>query len=298
MINNKNSKNNKNIKNNNIIKELSFSQKVKSELASVKEHSKLSRHILLRGILYGMRRSNGVSTLTCENEAVLNLLQHLLSQHNPVTFEKSVSVITDSTPIFTDSVSDIGGDRETGLFLRGVFLACGVVSDPEKEYHLELVPQTEEKNEVLLTMINERGIAIKKSSRKGQPFLYIKESESIADFLTYTGAVNCSMEIMNIKILKEVRNNVNRTVNCEAANIDKTAKAAGKQLSDIEYIQNKKGLEFLPPELRQIAEIRLENVEMSLRDIGESIEPRLSRSGVNHRLRRISAIADELRKGD
>lgn len=282
------------------LKELSFSQKVKNELAAVKENSKLLRRILLYGLLYGMRRNKNVLTLTAENDAVLNLLKKLLEQYNFTSAEKSVSVeygdiLTSNFPYLNDEIAVFGNDRETGLFLRGVFLACGTVSDPGKEYHLELSPASEDKTDALYTFINERGIAVKKSSRKGQAFLYIKESEVIADFLTYTGAVFRSMEIMNIKIYKDVRNNVNRTVNCEAANIEKTAKAAGKQLTDIEFIQSAKGLEYLPPELRQIAEIRLNNVEMSLKDIGEFCEPRLSRSGVNHRLKRISGIADDLR---
>ncbi|MCL2077983.1 MAG: DNA-binding protein WhiA [Oscillospiraceae bacterium] len=185
------------------------------------------------------------------------------------------------------------GDNETGLFLRGVFLSCGTVSDPVKDYHLELNLPDENKREELFTLITENGIAIRKSAGKNR--LYIKESELISDFLTYIGAGVNSMEIMNAKILKELRNNINRTVNCEAANIGKTARAAGKQIADIELIYKKKGKNFLPPELRQVADLRLNHFEKSLKEIGEECEPKLSRSGVFHRLEKIGNIAEKLK---
>ena len=187
-----------------------------------------------------------------------------------------------------------GSDSSTGLFLRGVFIACGVVADPNKEYHLELAASLE-KCRSLFTLINESGMQIKESVRKNQPFLYTKDSEGIADFLTFIGAMLSAMEIMNVKIYKGVRNNVNRAVNCEAANIDKTVAASRKQCEDIELILSRKGWEFLGEELRQVAQLRLEHEDLSLRELGELTEPKISRSGVNHRLRRISEIADKLR---
>jgi hypothetical protein len=257
---------------------MSFSNDVKNELCRIKETSKAARKVLLHGMLYGMKKSS-------MNEQAFILLKELAGEFD--------IKITDSRKV-KDSIN-ITGDRGRGLFLRGVFLTCGTVSDPGKNYHLELNLSDEKKLDILYNLINEIGLTIKKSIRKSRPLLYIKESELISDFLTYIGAGVNSMEIMNTKIYKEVRNNINRAVNCEAANIGKTARAAGKQIADIEYIYSKKGPLFLPSELKTIADIRLQNFEMSLKEIGEMCEPRLSRSGVFHRLEKICNIAEKLR---
>jgi len=139
---------------------------------------------------------------------------------------------------------------------------------------------------------------MKFSERKSQAFLYCKESEQIADFLTYIGATKHSMELMNVIIYKGIRNNVNRAVNCVSANIDKTTRVAGKQMRDIEYIlsveaSTKKSL--LSPQLREVAMIRRDNADMSLGEIGEALELPISKSGVNHRMKRIGEIAEGLR---
>lgn len=134
---------------------------------------------------------------------------------------------------------DCSGDDAFGVYLRGIFLVCGLVANPEKGYQLELFLHDESKCRTLLSMIEEHGMGAKLSSRRGSSFLYIKESEKISDMLTYMGAMMQAMEIMNVKIYKEVRNNVNRSVNCEAANLDKTIAAAQKQADDINYIFEK-----------------------------------------------------------
>ena len=287
---------------------MSFATDVKNELIEVSDHSK--QDILLYGVLYGMRGTD-FPVLYSENQAVIEYLKKLLSgEQYEVTssFKRNTTqyalTITEydgllrkynfrSAAVNTEFVD--GNDVDTGMFLRGVFLACGSISDPNREYHLELTLSTEEKCSAIYSLINEQGMSIKKSTRGGQAFLYAKESERISDFLTYIGAMLHSMEIMNVKIYKDVRNNVNRAVNCEAANIGKTVAAAQKQIEDIELIEQLKGLNSLSEDLRQVAEIRLENADLSLREIGEMLNPPISRSGVNHRLGRISRIADSLR---
>ena len=287
---------------------MSFATDVKNELIEVSDRSK--QDILLYGVLYGMR-GNELPVLYSENQAVIEYVKKLLSgeKHEVTSSFKRNAVqyaltVTDCetlserfnfrSPAVNKEYVD-GNDVDTGLFLRGVFLACGSISDPNREYHLELTLSTEEKCNAIFSLINEQGMSIKKSSRGGQAFLYAKESERISDFLTYIGAMIHSMEIMNVKIYKDVRNNVNRAVNCEAANIGKTVAAAQKQVEDIELIAERIGLNSLNEDLRQVAEIRLENRDMSLREIGEMLNPPISRSGVNHRLERISKIADSLR---
>jgi len=114
--------------------------------------------------------------------------------------------------------------------------------------------------------------------------------------MTYMGATNCSLQLMNVKIYKDVRNKVNRVTNCETANIEKTVAAAAAQLEDINYIFDTRGIDFLSDDLRELAELRADNPEMSLRELGEALSTPLTRSGVNHRLKRLSKIADELRQ--
>lgn len=189
-----------------------------------------------------------------------------------------------------------GDDLSTGFFLRGVFLSCGTVSVQKAGYHLELSLYTEEKCGRLLRLINEHGMNVKRSSRAGVPFLYTKNSECAADFLTYIGAAHSAMEIMNIKIYKDFRSGINRVVNCEAANLGKTVAASAEQIAWIRAIEEKKGLGFLSPELRELARARRENPDVSLSELGRLLDPPLSRSGVNHRLERLKKIAEELKE--
>lgn len=133
-------------------------------------------------------------------------------------------------------------------------------------------------------------------SRKGDFVVYLKGSEQIADLLTYLGAQQASMELIQVKMLKEVRNYVNRTTNFTTANIGKTASAAAQHIRAIQKIERKMGLEGLPEDLRELAQLRLDNPEMSLRELGESLSEPISRSGVNHRLRRILEIAEDIER--
>lgn len=182
-------------------------------------------------------------------------------------------------------------------FFGGVFISCGSLSDPNKDYHMEFVFQNMDICNFLgLILIDNYGIVPKQTERKGQQVVYIKESENIEDMLTLMGAQSCSLEIMNIKIFKDIRNKVNRAVNCDNANIEKTLRAAKKQIADIELIEQTVGLEQLPDELREIAELRLENPDLNLKELGAALSRPVSRSGANHRLARIAEIAEKIRK--
>jgi DNA-binding protein WhiA len=182
-----------------------------------------------------------------------------------------------------------------GVFTAGVFLASGSVNDPEKEYHLEFCSPEEKIAEELISLLGEIGVNAGITVRRGQYIVYIKGSESIEDTLTFINAQQCTLELMNVKIYKDVRNKANRITNCDNANINKVVKASMKQVEDIKLIAEKRGLESLTDELRQVAEIRLESIGLSLQDIGESLEPPISRSGVNHRFKKLAKIADEIR---
>lgn len=202
-----------------------------------------------------------------------------------------------STYKLIDSVRTINSEiivtNSIGEFTAGIFLSCGSVNDPAKEYHLEFAVPTEVLAEELTVLLGDIGVNAKTAVRRGQYIVYIKDSESIEDILTFIGAQKCTLEIMNVKIYKDVRNRANRLANCDSANIDKVVNAAIKQTEDIRFIESSDGLDSLSDELREVAEIRLENIDMSLKEIGDILS--ISRSGVNHRFKRIAKIAEDIR---
>ncbi|MBO5320157.1 MAG: DNA-binding protein WhiA [Ruminococcus sp.] len=191
---------------------------------------------------------------------------------------------------------DIISTGSLGVFAAGVFLASGSVNNPEKEYHLEFTAPDESLAAELIALLGDIGVTAGHAVRRGQIVVYIKGSESIEDTLTFIGAQQCTLELMNVKIYKDVRNKANRIANCDNANINKTVDAAMKQVRDIRLIAETDGLDSLTDELREVAELRLDNVDMSLSDIGESLSVPISRSGVNHRFMKLAKIAENIRK--
>ncbi|OPJ54985.1 DNA-binding protein WhiA [Alkalithermobacter paradoxus] len=186
-------------------------------------------------------------------------------------------------------------DQCKRAYVRGAFLGCGSISDPEKTYHMEFVTNNSEFSEELKNLINELGFNSKIVNRKNSYVIYLKESEQISDLLNLMGAHTALLNLENVKILKEMRNNVNRIVNCETANLSKTINAAVRQMENIKYIKDTVGLDYLPENLIEIAKIRLEYEDMSLKELGEMLYPPIGKSGVNHRLRKIDRIAEELK---
>lgn len=182
-------------------------------------------------------------------------------------------------------------------FLRGVFLACGFVTDPLRDYHLEFVIPFRNLARDLtgfLLDVGELNLQPGFLNRKGSCIVYVKGSERVADLLTFMGAPSAAMQLMQVKMLKEVRNNVNRKTNFEAANIGKTAAAAARQMIAIEKIMKSPAFAELPEELRELAFLRLHNPDMSLKELGENLSRPLSRSGVDHRLRRILKLGEKI----
>jgi cell division protein WhiA len=181
-------------------------------------------------------------------------------------------------------------------YIRGSFLGGGSISNPEKTYHVEFVTHNLDYAEELSRLINSYSISSKVIQRKGSYIIYIKEGEQIVDLLNIIGAHTSLLELENVRIMKEMRNNVNRLVNCETANLSKTVNAAIRQVESIKLIQEELGLQRLPKNLREIAELRLVYPDESLKELGDLLSPPVGKSGVNHRLRRIEKIAEELRK--
>ncbi len=181
-------------------------------------------------------------------------------------------------------------------FVRGAFLAGGSLIHPDKNYHLEFVTSHYGLSEAFSTLLKSLSLNPKTVVRKSNYVLYFKNSEEIADVLTIVGAVNALMAFHNVKILKEMRNNVNRLVNCETANVDKTVSAAVRQLDSIRLLKERGILETLSPGLQEIAALRLENEALSLKELGELLTPPLGKSGVNHRLNKLMDIARQIER--
>ena len=179
-------------------------------------------------------------------------------------------------------------------FIRGAFLACGSMSNPGKSYHFEIVCATEEKAKQLQSIISTFHLEARIVARKKYFVVYIKEGSQIVDILNVMEAPLALMELENIRILKEMRGSVNRQVNCETANINKTVSAALKQMEDITRIKETIGFDSLPENLQEIARARLERPEATLKELGESLNPPVGKSGVNHRLRKLSTLAETL----
>lgn len=298
---------------------MSFSSDIKKELCDVRELSPQQAEAMLYGIMYASRMDEGRPLIQAENIDLMNAAAELIRAVFPNVRTGIVRLVKNSGSLYTLKIrsgwEDIaerfgdfssisreavsGGDEESGAFLRGVFVSCGSVTDPNKEYHLELVLPENDRTPALLDFIAEHGMSLKETARGGarskKTVLYAKESELIEDCLTYIGAANHSMEIMQVKIVKDFRNRVNRSVNCENANLDKTVAASNKSTADIEYIFSTMGADWLSPDLRETARLRVENPEMSLSELCGMFPEKISRSGLNHRLKKLSKLAEELR---
>lgn len=180
-------------------------------------------------------------------------------------------------------------------FLRGAFLCIGSMSDPEKSYHLEFVCTHEESAKQLRQLIQGFDVEAKIVNRKKYYVVYLKEGAGIVDLLNVMEAHVALMNFENYRIVKEVRNSINRKVNCETANITKTVNASSKQIEDILLIRDHYGFQNLPDNLREAAEIRLEYPDATLKELGQNLNPPVGKSGMNHRLRKLSEIADKHR---
>ena len=288
--------------------EMSFSSEVKEELA---KHISPARHCQIAELAaimnfcgqYG-RDEEGNYTIgfQTENEAVVRKGFTLL--------KKTYNIEADSVLSLSDVqgiLQKIGNLEEPvsrllmknscckRAFLRGAFLSVGSMSDPAKGYHLEFDCTDERKAEQLQEVMQAFDIESKIILRKKYYVVYLKEGSGIVDLLNVCEAPISLMNLENLRILKEMRNSVNRRVNCETANITKTVNAATRQVEDIEFLRVHYGFQNLPESLREMAEIRLENPDAPLKELGEYFHPPIGKSGVNHRLRKLSQLAENVR---
>lgn len=296
---------------------MSFSSEIKKALCNVKELPESEAAAMLYGMFYAGRTVNGKPVIRTENPDLIAAARQLAETVFAGECVEVTRLVKSGGSLFTFAVKSrrfaerfgdfgtvnttavSGNDEDGGAFLRGVFVCCGSVTDPNKEYHLEMVLPEERRVEPLKRFAVEHGMEIKTTVRNHTAVLYAKTSEVIEDFLTYIGAGIHALEIMQVKIEKDLRNRANRSVNCDSANLDKTVAASEKSRRDIEYIIRNAGLETLSAELRETALLRLRNPESSLSELcgmlSEGKEKPLSRSGLNHRLKKISQIAEDLK---
>ncbi|ETA74743.1 DNA-binding protein WhiA [Ligilactobacillus equi] len=189
-------------------------------------------------------------------------------------------------------------DAKVRSYLRGAFLAAGSVNNPEtSRYHLEIYSLYEDHNDTICQMMNNYGLNARKAARRSGYITYLKEAEKIADFLSLIGATNAMLKLEDVRIVRDMRNSVNRIVNCETANMNKIADAAKRQIDNIVYIDENIGLEKLPEKLQAVAKARISHPEVSLKELGNFVEGGpISKSGVNHRLRKLNEYAQKLRE--
>lgn len=298
---------------------MSFSSDIKNELAALPNENSCCDTAQIYGMAeFGRAFSVSSVSLQTENEAAASRYITLMHTVCGVTAEH-IAPAPDKPGMHTvtipaDSCAKVlgrfghGGKEVTrrlnravldcdvcaAAFVRGVFLVCGAVTNPQVDYHLEFSVPYLNLSRDLATLLAELGLHPRMVRRKGNYVVYFKESEQIEDCLTLMGAVSASLELMNVKIVKNIRNNVNRAANCENANIDKVVAAALVQTEAVHRINRTVGLDALPEDLRELCRLRLENPDFSLRALGEHLDPPISRSGVNHRFQRIMEIADDL----
>lgn len=210
----------------------------------------------------------------------------------------NLEILTPSLNLITSIPKRIMNSREGSMsYLRGAFLASGSVNNPNtSRYHLEIYSIYKDHNDDLLHIMNDRfNLNAKSTPRRRGYIVYLKEAEKIGDFLHIVGALSAMLSFEDLRIMRDMRNSVNRLVNCDTANLKKTANAAAKQVEDIELIERKIGLENIPEKLQGLARLRLEEPELSLKEIAQQVpDGPISKSGVNHRFKKIHDIAASL----
>ena len=281
---------------------MSFSKNVKEELFSLIPKSRHCMVAELAGIFL-MQGLDEFKTISDDalSRKVFTLLDKTLNIGKGVTL-LSVEDYKDIRQMLKLSEGDTQIDeivlQQTCCkrsFIRGVFLAAGSLSDPNKGYHFEIVCATKEQGTQVAKVMNTFDVGAKMVTRNGKYVVYLKEGAQIVEILRVMEAAHSVMELENIRVVKEVRGTINRKVNCETANISKTVNTAVRQIEDIKLIDEKLGLDNLPTQLQDIAQVRLDYPDLPLGSLGQYLDPPIGKSGVNHRLKKLAKIAEELR---
>lgn len=284
---------------------MSFSSDIKEELSKVNnfnDREALKAEFLGYLLTWKINKPNENIEFLTENEFNVERFYKILFKlglnYEPETYGKFFK-----TTIFQNELTnevlgmDLNAKSEAlRSIVKGAFMSTGSVNNPESNYHLEISFVERKNAEYVLNICKTYDVNLKILESKGRFILYIKEGEEISKFLALIGANNGVMKFEDIRTTREVRNNVNRKVNCETANLNKTIDASVNQVNDIKLIQKLNKFEELSEDLQAIASLRLEYPDLSLKELGEQLEPPLGKSGVNHRMKKIHEIAEELRR--
>lgn len=292
-------------------KKMSFSAEIKDRLTEQRGECECCPRAMLAGFMrFSASFGSGEAIISTENKRIADCVAALSEEYFGVRvgyeYNKQSKLYKS---ILTDSERDLlcekllSGESAEPLmpleccrraFLGGAFLGGGSVNDPKKSYHLEFDTKVEEYAAELLSILQDEGINAKMTLRKGRYVVYVKDYESIASVLGLIGAGYAALELYNVSVEKEIRNDVNRQVNCDNANMKKQGKAASEHLHAISVIERKIGLEALSEALAEMARIRREYPDDSIQELGQRLNPPIGKSGVNHRLKRLIEIAENL----
>lgn len=309
---------------------MSFAAQTKKELTLVEaepccERAELSALIRMNGAVQ-LTNKRIVLDISTENAAIARRMYTLLKRHFDVPTEllvrkkmrlKKNNVYIVRVPAGVEQLLNDLAIASSGFqfhpsidkelvrkpcckraYLRGAFLAGGSVNNPEgSSYHLEIASMYEEHCQALVELANKFHLNARFIERKKGFILYIKEGEKIIEFLSIIGAHQALFKFEDVRIMRDMRNSVNRIVNCETANLNKTIGAAVRQIDNIKLLEKEVGLENLPDKLREVAEIRLKHPDLNLKEVGDMLKGQVSKSGVNHRLRKIDEWAEKIRNG-
>ncbi|WP_067840230.1 DNA-binding protein WhiA [Amphibacillus sediminis] len=308
---------------------MSFASEIKKEMTQIEnknccQEAELAALIRMNGVISIARQSYLLDVQT-ENAAIARRIYVLLKSLYPypikllvrkkmklkknnvyiVRIEKGAKEILVDLDILTTSFSLIRTISKKYLekecckraYLRGAFLAGGSINNPEtSSYHLEIANAYQEHNDALCQLMNDFDLHARILERRKGYISYIKEAEKITEFLNYTGAHQALLRFEDVRIMRDMRNSVNRLVNCETANLNKTIGAAFRQVENIKFIEKTVGLNALPDKLQEIARLRVEHQEATLKELGELVSGgKISKSGINHRLKKIDQFAEQLK---
>ena len=278
---------------------MSFSSEVKQELSSINTYSKsnlieaeLIGYLMSANIKEENEKIEFLTENEFNNERIYKILFKLKIEYEPETRRKTFVAKINKPNL--RNIENLETEEEKKALIRGIFLGSGSINDPTKKYHLEILSKNKDVAQYIQNIL--KSFNIKAKILEMNNTIYIKEGEEISKFLAFIGAQKAVLKYEEIRVMREIRNNVNRQVNCETANLNKTISASVMQIEAINYLKKVKKYEELPTGLQEIAELRLEYPEMSLKDLGSLLEKPLGKSGVNHRLKKIIEIADEAKK--
>lgn len=283
---------------------MSFSSEIKEELSktnNLKNKEEVKYEFLGYLISSNIAIKKNKIEYSTENEYNINRLNKLLNNLNidyDICVKGNLFVIKFNIENITDYINLLGNIEKENLkkaFIRGSFLGSGSINDPNKKYHIEISLENKQYANILKNTLKEFEITFKELERKSSYSLYSKDGEEISKFLALIGASKAVINFEEIRVIRDIRNNVNRKVNCETANLNKTVNAAVRQIEDIKFIYNSKVEDKLSDNLKEIANLRMENPDISLVELGKLLKEPIGKSGVNHRLKKIQEIANELR---